>query len=171
MSEYKKNKISIEEHNIIKRPDIIDPYKLGRVDSVDLAFVEDLNLSKLLEKIKFRSDKTKALSKEVFLNFNSDVPTAEYRQDIFEELINNPNTRETSKEIAENLFGFNNLLNSSSQEGLETGVYLLTHLTQNIKHLVHSYNHGCKNARLIHRSSYGLSKICNCNRIVSYTGQ
>ena len=92
---------------ILRHPEIINPYRLDRDSSKDWAFVEDLGLNRLLDSVPFYSSDskqlTKQLAREVLVNLGSNMNTVEYRQDIFQDLFSDHNLRNIIQEYVKRI--------------------------------------------------------------------
>lgn len=89
---------------MIKIPEIISPFQATESLNRDRAFVKDLSLDALLEKVPFsKGAGTKALAKEVLLEEGSSPQIVLFRQDALEELIFDDAKREGAKKVANGL--------------------------------------------------------------------
>ena len=82
---------------IIKPPEILNPYNLKPSEVQDKSFVDDLKVQLLINAIPFNSSDTtgtKALAQNVLTLMPCDIDTARYRQDILDDLISNKILRE-----------------------------------------------------------------------------
>ncbi len=79
---------------ILKCPEIINPYHLDEHGYADKVFVEHIGLDHLLSAVPFHCLDTRKFALKVLVDFVTDMGTAKYRQDVFDELISNGNLRD-----------------------------------------------------------------------------
>ena len=92
---------------IIKPPEILNPYDLQISEIKDRAFIEDLKIGLLIDAVPFSSADTgevKALAKNMLSLMPCDIDTARYRQDILEDLISNAALRDDLRSCIRRIF-------------------------------------------------------------------
>ncbi len=158
------------KENLLKHPEIINPYNLSNKSSNERAFVGDLNLNILLGSVRF-SPETRSLASSVMVYLDSDVKTAKYRQNTLEELIKTPKLRKNVEEVVKSLgdvgYKLNNFVNRNTYgSSLEHGLRLLrtyreficnfTNLESTQSKAISSVNNYLKNIR----DSKEYSELC-----------
>ncbi len=83
---------------ILQHPEIIDPYQTGAKGFSDKAFVEDIGVDDLLNGVPFTGQDTRKFARKVLVDMGVDIKTAVYRQDVFEELLENSTLRDNLRE-------------------------------------------------------------------------
>lgn len=110
----------------LPRPDLINPFELSIAEHLDLSYVADLGLDKLLDGMPFLGSETRDLSYLVLTGLNADAPTVAYRQAIFADLIEAPARRAELRRGVRSL----QIIDRKSREfewgqNLQTGLQLL----------------------------------------------
>ena len=78
---------------ILRHPEIINPYRLDIDRSKDMAFVDDLGIETFLAPVPFCSMDTRQLAMETLVDLGSNMDTVEYRQEVFNDLISDTSLR------------------------------------------------------------------------------
>ena len=78
---------------ILRHPEIINPYRLDIDSSKDMAFVDDLGIETFLDPVPFYSQDTRQLAMEILVDLGSNKDTVGYRQEVFNDLISDVNLR------------------------------------------------------------------------------
>lgn len=112
------------ETQILKHPEIINPFTLGSRNPNDRAFVKDLGLDTFLGSLPCASE-TRNLAYRVLVELDSDNATIQYRQDALEELIRSSELRGSVKEVVTGLSRIDDSLKNFWQPDLERGLNLL----------------------------------------------
>ena len=98
------------EENLLRHPEIVNPYDLGSRSFNDKDFVKDLSSDVLLNSVPFffpgsgyYSSGTRNLAYEVIVNLDSDDSTIRYRQNALEELIRAPDLRKKLQNVVKGM--------------------------------------------------------------------
>ena len=132
--------------DLLKHPDIINPFNLGRDASKDRAFITDLSLESLLASVPFYSSDSRELTEAVLVDYECDMDTVHFRQAIFEELILNSDLRSNILSCIKKLDALEYKLDSfHNKPNLSNGLNLLRSyedLVINLPDLDEAKSHG-----------------------------
>ncbi|MBL4621219.1 MAG: hypothetical protein JKY89_02365 [Immundisolibacteraceae bacterium] len=74
----------------LRAPDLINPYQLLARSPADSAFIEDLGLNRLLDQVPFNGPLSRTAALQMLVELECDQATLEYRQQLFADLVGNP---------------------------------------------------------------------------------
>lgn len=88
---------------ILRHPEIINPYRIDIDSSKDMAFVDDLGIETFLDPVPFYSTDSRALAMETLVDLGSNMDTVEYRQEVFNDLISDTSLRKNVQKYVTDL--------------------------------------------------------------------
>lgn len=88
---------------ILRHPEIINPYRLDIDSSKDMAFVDDLGIETFLDPVPFYSSDTRQLAMEILVDLGSNMDTVGYRQAVLNDLISDTNLRKNVQKCINDL--------------------------------------------------------------------